>query len=162
MTLESRVALLEAKNRRLKQVVMAAGLVVVVLTAMGQARKEGPERIEAGQFVVVDNEGRERAVLGLEDGSPVLVITNGEGRETVRLEVPSVPDKPALYFTDPGEGHRMELAMTQTGPVLHFSDQRGVRARLATNELNAPLLAVYDDTGRSLFEVSKSGVKPGP
>jgi hypothetical protein len=162
MTLESRVARLEAKNRRLTQVAMAVCLVVAVAAAMGQASKEGPERIEAPQFVVIDDKGRERAVLGLDDGSPVLVITNGEGRETVRLEVPSVPDKPALYFIDPREGHRMELAMTQTGPVLHFSDQRGVRARLATNELNAPLLAIYDDTGRSLFEVSKTGVKPGP
>ena len=51
--------------------------------------------------------------------------------------------------------------MTQTGPVLHLSDLQGVRARLATNELNAPLFAVYDDAGRGLFEVSKSGVKPG-
>ena len=44
--------------------------------------------------------------------------------------------------------------MTQTGPVLHFNDRTGNRIRLATNELNAPLAAVYDAEGKKVFEVT--------
>ena len=35
--------------------------------------------------------------------------------------------------------------MTMNGPVLHFNDRTGTRVRLAANELNAPLAAIYDE-----------------
>ena len=44
--------------------------------------------------------------------------------------------------------------MTQNGPVIHLNDRAGNRLRLATNELNAPLAAVYDEGGKVLFQVS--------
>jgi hypothetical protein len=44
--------------------------------------------------------------------------------------------------------------MTQNGPVIHLNDRRGNRVRLATNELNAPLAAVYDEEGKLLFQVT--------
>ena len=40
--------------------------------------------------------------------------------------------------------------------MLHLSDPGKLRARVATNELNAPLVGIYDDAGKTLFEVSAS------
>jgi hypothetical protein len=37
---------------------------------------------------------------------------------------------------------------------VHLSDKSGPRVRLATNELNAPLVAVYDEKAKVLFQVS--------
>ena len=44
--------------------------------------------------------------------------------------------------------------MNINGPVLHFTDKTGTRVRLAANELNAPLAAIYDEYGEQLFKVS--------
>lgn len=72
----------------------------------------------------------------------------------MRLQVPKFPDKPSLYLGDPSQSAKVELAMTMNGPVLHFTDKTGTRVRLAANELNAPLAAIYDEEGEQLFKVS--------
>jgi len=92
--------------------------------------------------------------FAMENGGPAFVLTDSKGKGVIRLQVPKVPDKAALYLSDPTESTDAELAMTQTGPVLHFNDRVGNRIRLATNELNAPLAAVYDAEGKKVFEVT--------
>jgi len=154
MDLAARVEKLERENRRLKRLAGCGAAVACAVLAMGQAAPE-PKTIEAARFVVVDDAGRERMVLGMDESGPALVIHSSQGREAVRLDVPSVTDKPALYLDDVPAAARLEMGLTMNGPVIHLTDSTGVRARLATNELNAPLFAVYDDEGRSLFEVSK-------
>ena len=154
MDLAARVEKLECENRRLKRLAGCGAAIACAVLAMGQAAPE-PKTIEAARFVVVDDAGRERMVLGMDESGPALVIRSSQGRESVRLDVPSVTDKPALYLDDVPAAARLELGLTMNGPVIHLTDSTGVRARLATNELNAPLFAVYDDEGRSLFEVSK-------
>ena len=133
---------------------MAACLLAV---GLGWQPEEQPaaDELRARRLTLVDERGQAKAWLAVEDGAPELVLASAEGREAVRLEVPGVTGKPALYFFDRQEGHQAELAMTQTGPVLHFSDPQRVRLRLATNELNAPLLAVYDEHGNVLLKATK-------
>ena len=154
MDLQLRIERLERSNRRLKRVAAAVLLAAGAAVAMGQASPEKPKTLSAASFVVVDDEGRQRAVLGMEDGAPVFVFSNSAGREVVRLEVPTVGERAAMYLIDPVERSRLELAMTMNGPVIHLTDAAGPRVRLATNELNAPLAAVYDAEGKTLFEVS--------
>lgn len=156
MNLAARVEKLERENRRLKRLAGCGAAIACAVLAMGQAASEPKgNTVEASRFVVVDDDGRERMVLGMDESGPALVIRSSEGRECVRLDVPSVTDKPALYLDDVPAAARLEMGLTMNGPVIHLTDGSGVRARLATNELNAPLFAVYDDEGRSLFEVSK-------
>ncbi len=83
-----------------------------------------------------------------------MVLEDTGGRGVVQLQVPKFPNKPSLYLRDPSESSRVELAMTMNGPVLHFTDRTGTRVRLAANELNAPLAAIYDEQGEPLFKVS--------
>ena len=154
MELESRVDRLERENRRLKRLGVTALVVAGLIVGLGQARPRQPEEVRATKFVLVDEGGQQRATLGIENGGPALVLEDTTGRGVVQLQVPKIPDKPSLYLRDPRESARVELAMTMNGPVLHFTDKTGTRVRLAANELNAPLAAIYDEDGKQLFKVS--------
>lgn len=153
MNLEARLARLEAAARRWRLGATAAGIGLALVVLLGQAKPE-PTEVKAGKFTLVDEAGAPRATLALEAGGPSLVLTDARGRGAIRLSVPKVPDKGTLYLSDGEAGTDLELAMTQNGPVIHLNDRRGNRVRLATNELNAPLAAVYDEEGQVLFQVT--------
>jgi len=154
MGLEIRIEKLERENRHIKRLGLTALVVTGLIISIGQARPQQPDVIRATKFVLVDENGQQRATLGIENGGPALVLEDTNGRGVVQLQVPKIPDKPSLYLSDPRESARVELAMTMNGPVLHFTDKTGTRVRLAANELNAPLAAIYDDEGKQLFKVS--------
>jgi hypothetical protein len=154
MDLESRIELLERQNRRMKRLGLAALMIVGILACMGQSKPQPAGTLTAEKFVVVDAKGQARATLGMQDGSPQFTLTNSRGQNAVLIEVPATPDKPAIYLRDPQESAMLELAMTMNGPVIHLTDKSGVRARLATNELNAPLVGVYSAVGHELFIVT--------
>ena len=154
MELENRIDRLERENRRNKRLGLSVLVIAGLMITLGQARPQQPDVIRATKFVLVDENGQQRATLGIENGGPALVLEDTNGRGVVQLQVPKIPDKPSLYLSDPRESARVELAMTMNGPVLHFTDKTGTRVRLAANELNAPLAAIYDDEGKQLFKVS--------
>ena len=154
MELELRVNKLERENRRIKKLGLTALVAVGLIIALGQARPQQPDVIRTTKFVLVDENGQQRATLGIENGGPALVLEDTNGRGVVQLQVPKIPDKPSLYLSDPRESTRVELPMTMNVPVLHFTDKTGTRVRLAANELNAPLAAIYDEEGKQLFKVS--------
>lgn len=156
--MERRIGVLERRQKHWKQAGLLLGAAALTAIGLGQSRP-AEQVIRASRFAVVDAEGKERAWLALEDGSPTLVLTNSQGKAVLRCDVPAIPDKAAFYLIDPVERSGMELAMTMNGPVIHLTDASGVRARLATNELNAPLVAVYDEKGRLKFDVT-SKAKP--
>ncbi|HZL91973.1 MAG TPA: hypothetical protein VFB96_26620 [Pirellulaceae bacterium] len=153
MNLETRIERLERGDRRWRLAATVAGAGLALVVFMGQARPE-PGEVKARKFVLVDDEGTSRATLAMEAGGPSLVLTDARGRGAIRLSVPKVPDKGTLYLSDGEARSDLELAMTQNGPVIHLNDKRGNRVRLATNELNAPLAAVYDEEGKLLFQVT--------
>jgi hypothetical protein len=153
MNLEARFDRLEQAARHWRLAAIAAGIALGLALFLGQAKPEGAE-VKASKFTLVDDAGNARATLAMEAGGPSLVLTDAHGRGAIRLSVPKVPDKGTLYLSDGEAGADLELAMTQNGPVIHLNDRRGNRVRLATNELNAPLAAVYDEQGKMLFQVS--------
>ncbi len=153
MNLEGRIARLERSTRIWRLAAIMAGIALALTVFMGQAKPE-PTEVKANKFVLVDEAGSSRATLAIEAGGPSLVLTDGRGRGAIRLSVPKVPDKGTLYLSDGEAGADLELAMTQNGPVIHLNDRKGNRVRLATNELNAPLAAVYDEEGKALFQVT--------
>ena len=153
--LQHRLEVLERKQRRTQRGLLASVVALGLVVTLGQAApKKAPKTIRASQFMVVDGKGRTRASLGMSGGGPELVLMNSRGRGLFQVRVPKIPEKAALYMHDPKSRSGMELAMTTNGPVLHFTDKQGTRLRLATNELNAPLAAVYDAKGKLLFKVS--------
>jgi hypothetical protein len=153
MDTDLRLARLERELIRWRVLAIFAAIGLGLCLFLGQAKPE-PVEVKAAKFTLVDEQGMSRGTFAMENGGPALVLTDSRGKGVIRLQVPKVPDKAALYLTDPTESTDAELAMTQTGPVLHFNDRSGNRVRLATNELNAPLAAVYDAEGKKIFEVT--------
>lgn len=153
MDTNDRLSRLEVESRRWRtfSLLMAIGLGLCLF--LGQAKPEATE-VNAAKFTLVDEQGMSRGTFAMENGGPAFVLIDSKGKGVIRLQVPKVPDKAALYLSDPTESTDAELAMTQTGPVLHFNDRVGNRIRLATNELNAPLAAVYDAEGKKVFEAT--------
>ena len=153
MNVEARLAQLERSARRWRLGAACAGICLGLAVLLGQAKPE-PTEVKAGKFTLVDKAGTPRGTLAMEAEGPSLVLTDARGGGAIRLSVPKVPDKGTLYLSDGEAGTGLELAMTQNGPVIHLNDRTGNRLRLATNELNAPLAAVYDEGGKVLFQVS--------
>ena len=89
-----------------------------------------PQRtVEANEFVLRDLEGKKRAVLGLEDGQPNLVLFDASGNAKVLLA--STEDGPGLVFYVNGKV-RAVLDVMPDGPRLVFYDeQKEVRAIMA-------------------------------
>ena len=90
-----RIEALERQNRRLKQFAASVLLFLATFAVMGVS---GPSRtIEAQRFVLTDSVGRTRAVLGLEKGSPTLILYTDKGKPGVQLvEYGSENPVPAL------------------------------------------------------------------
>lgn len=153
MDTNHRLARLERELSRWRALAMLTAIGLGLCLFLGQAKPE-PGELKATKFTLVDEQGMSRGTFAMENGGPALVLTDSRGKGVIRLQVPKVPDKAALYLSDPIESMDAELAMTQTGPVLHFNDRVGNRIRLATNELNAPLAAVYDAEGKKVFEAT--------
>ena len=153
MDTNDRLSRLERDSRRWRSAALLLAIALGLCLFLGQAKPQ-PGEVKATKFTLVDEQGMSRGTLAMENGGPALVLTDSRGKGVIRLQVPKVPDKAAFYLTDPTESTDAELAMTQTGPVLHFNDRIGNRIRLATNELNAPLAAVYDAEGKKVFEVT--------
>src|SRR5436190_19742762 len=148
-----RLTRLEQESRRWRATAVCLAIALGLCLFLGQAKPQ-PSEVKAAKFTLVDEQGIPRGTLAMENGGPAFVLTDSKGKGVIRLQVPKVPDKAALYLSDPTESTDAEFAMTQTGPVLHFNDRVGNRIRLATNELNAPLAAVYDAEGKKVFEVT--------
>jgi len=80
--LAGRVAYLERENRNLRRWLVATGLAVCATILLGQATAATttPQVLEARRFVLKDDQGRERAVLGLgADGSARLTFFPQDG-----------------------------------------------------------------------------------
>lgn len=88
-TLETRLARLEADNRRLRRgaVAVAALLVAASLTAMRSAPAV-PEVLSAKSFELVDNSGRLRATWRVrDDGVVAMAVLDESGEQLTALEL---------------------------------------------------------------------------
>jgi hypothetical protein len=157
MTTFERLDRLERDLRRWKLACLCLVAAVGAVGGLGAAVLNDDAPFRTSRLEVVDDNGHPRAWLATADDDVEFVLTAPDGREAMRLEVPHAVRRPSLYLYDRAEGHMAELTLTQTGPVLHFSDRQRVRLRLATNELNAPLVEVVDAEGKQLFAVTHDG-----
>jgi hypothetical protein len=113
MNLEARIERLERVNRRCRTMAIVVGTLLVTAAMMGQAQPRKPQAVQAERFVVVDGEGKERAVLGMNEEAPTLWLNNRHGKPVLLVEVPKVVDQPGVFFLDADGKTRMELALTQ-------------------------------------------------
>ncbi|MFO0905987.1 MAG: hypothetical protein U0939_23470 [Pirellulales bacterium] len=82
--LEQRLHRLERDHRRLKQLIVSAGVIVATAALMGaRSYCSSYSTIQAQSFVLVDNSGARRAELAMEAGQPHLKMYAEDGNSAV-------------------------------------------------------------------------------
>ena len=118
---------LERENRRLKRVAVTLLTGIAALAMMGQAVPKS-RIVEAEKFILKDANGRRRAELGLQDGSPGLYIYSQAGQ--LREELKDSDKTVGLGLIDNGTP-RVVLALSQAGQVgLGLQDKDGTARAL--------------------------------
>ena len=103
-TLAGRLDDLERQNRRLKQILVAA---VVLLGAVGARAQVAPAAVTGDRFVLVDAQNRTRATID------TAAAATGAGRY------------PMLTFLDPAGRPRLRLGLASRGALLEIVDENG-------------------------------------
>ncbi len=133
----------ERANRWMKRLGGFALLVLLSVPLLGQAASENI--VKAEKFVLVDKDGKERAVLGMGENDPYAMLS---GREV----------GPHLALMDRDGKRRIELALWPEGsPSLFLMDRNGEpRASLAVGPDGLSKLILFDEDGDKLFEMPRS------
>ena len=85
MTTEERLARLERNNRWLTLALVLAGLAAMMFgPAYMQLPKAVSKKVTAGRFVLVDDNGKKRAVLEVGKDGPSLTLNDDNGKNLVR------------------------------------------------------------------------------
>ncbi len=151
----------EARRWRLAAVVVGVVLGLVVLVGATPPAPVADE-IRARRFVVVDEAGKTRALLGVEDGEARLALHHETGRRLASLQVHSTGTS-ALYLAGKNGADRAWLEVAGDAPRLVFRDEfarqrvvlgaftisytTGVNERRPTSSL-----VLFDKDGKVLFK----------
>ena len=166
LTVTSRV---EALERRLKLIAIAtvaavaasiglAGTAVYLTWSAGVRLRQGG--IEARRFALVDEHGRARAVLSVqENGGASLYLTDATGTPRATLGV-GRDGVPAVGLGDKDGTLRAAMAVAADGggSIGFLDGHQNVRARLGLRPDAVPALDIFDDAQRDRVLLS---VEPG-
>ena len=155
-----RLERLERQNRRLRLVVAwlvfltlaLAAIGVFVLLPVGKDVKEF-QTIETGCFRLLDEQGRTRGELSMNDQLPGLVIFSRGGSPRVSL-MENTGGAVALFLYDEWDGQhlsrRVELLASPKGTNLVFYDEKDVdRAKLIVDP-KGTRLELFDERGKEI------------
>ena len=185
--LHRRLERLETSNRRLK---MAAGLVIllgIAFVTMGSGSEAVPEAkvtktVKAESFIVVDEDGNERAFLGTtpadgsvlilrdrkknarvslvsaEDGTSAVLLGNQTGTPHLLLRVRPWAT-PSIELADGERRRRLKLALGGDGsPAITFMKVgRNPRMKLSLDGDGSPALVMNDGAFRSRVTLDLTG-----
>ena len=127
--LEERIERLERRSQWLMLFAVGLGVIAVSIWKGGDLlRWNGPEakavpNIYAAGFALVDAEGRERAVLKLQDRGPVLGFIDTEG--TLRLAVGLEDEQGSLTLYDADGRPRLGCTTIEKGAGISILGQDG-------------------------------------
>jgi len=137
MTIEERLAKLEAQNHRLKRGVAAGLVVVVALLCMAQARPS-PPALEASQIVLRDAQGRARLSIEVaRDGNPAINILDQEGRLRSSLGPHGIS-----FYDETGR-----MRTTLMSDLLYMSDERAHEIAHLQGDMHGVELLLFSGLG---------------
>ena len=156
MTQEQRMIELERQYRRLRRTgttvlvtVLVALVVCVGLLATGRAGAQNgpkPSAITGSEFRLVDSSGVTRAVLTMENGSPLLRFLDQKGKS--RAVVGLQEYGPSLVLIRENGRPGASIGVGRMGPAMAFGDSAGyVRFMLTVDTTGAPKMVLKDTTG---------------
>jgi len=120
-SIKERLEKLERQNRWFKRTGLAALLLAAAVVVMGQAH---PSRtVTANKFVLLDSQGRTRAVLQADSIRATLTFMDGAGRKRIVLGGGTGPVGNAYAYLELGEAAAHEQgALTTPGGEVTLSD----------------------------------------
>jgi hypothetical protein len=127
-SIERRTAGLQKENRMLKMLLMAAtaGFCVVLMLGAAAVRKDANlGKVSATRLAIVDESGREVAVLGQGENGNGLQILTAEGKKGVALGIGKDGQSAGLAVFDSQEMPRVGLGMKESVPSLALTDAAG-------------------------------------
>lgn len=133
--------------------------VVAWLVANKSKKLSRDKVVQARDFVVIDNEGRTRATLGMGPTGPVLELSGETGKVRVLLGM----DKgiPALVLGDEHGNDRIMLHVNPIGPCLALLDSsKNIQVALQGNVVGGATLTFYDDKQKPRLDISQTGPLP--
>ena len=120
----------------------------LVVTAGMERTEAVPEVVKARQFLLVDENGKERAGLSMGKDGPVLVLVDENGKERAGLSMGK--DGPGLALMDENEKPRAVLGMGKDGVVLSLMDENGKQgAVLRVKKVEGSFLGLRDENGKT-------------
>jgi hypothetical protein len=149
MTAEDRLARLERESRYWRRLACVLIGVIGVVVLMGQGKAADPEHVKVRSLRVVDGEGRQRILLGVNDDGPELWM--GEFSDTGIIPVKiRAGSRPGVYLLDNRRRGRSSLILAEDGtPVLVMRDgDTKAKLQLMVNE-GKPSCDCRDRTGLS-------------
>ena len=160
MTIEERVKKLEgeltAAKRRNRW--MLGGAALLLLGCLTIAATPGDQKIiRAQQFIVVNDQGRECAMLGVSQDLPYLGMFDANDKCRIVLNVS--PVGPELHILDENNKNRVILGMGTNGPALCMLDAKDkTRVVLNVSPPVGPQLTLSDENSpRASLFVDKDG-----
>jgi hypothetical protein len=150
---KSRSEAADARRRRLSGlVVSAAGVVGVILCVAltAGATGKGVRALSASHYVVIDANGRHRAVFGrAEDGEPFWSLRDPAGK-TVAVCAFKLDGRVAVALSDTKGTQRAILGLAKEGePFLTLRDKAGKdRLAFGLKDDGTPTITMIDDKGR--------------
>ena len=144
-----RLERLEKQNRRLKSVAALFMIFTSSLILISAAGHKG-HTVEAKQFVLKDDEGNTRAVLGMRSAGPGLTLYAADG-DKVQALLTVLQTGPVLGLYDADGTTRALLGVTPKGASLTFNDAEGkLRAEMSFSG-DAPQLTFFDRDGNPVY-----------
>lgn len=169
---------IRALKRRLYSVLCGSIAVMTVLVFLGvfvqYASSQSPV-VRTRRVEIVDSGGKNRIVLGVESGSPTLMLFDHLGKQRAGMFI--LPDgdpalgladgtgririglgvrrdgSPTLALRDAAGKVRVEMDFNSERPVLRFLDGSGqVRLGIAVTSDGSAGIQIYDPAGRVLFQ----------
>jgi hypothetical protein len=173
MTIEERLANLELQLGRVRRrnhwylgmiVVLAGGLIVPMISdttnprAMAQAPGTAKE-IRANKFVLVDQNGKTRASLEINELGPTLALKDGKGKDRVLLSVWK-ESSPCLHLIDDNGIYRVSLSAA-AGSDLILRDEKSYPSFVVSSYGTGCEITMAEATGQfsSTFFVKDIGAK---
>ena len=148
--LEHQQVKLQRSNRRLRMMTGAMLLFSGAMVLMAQNTPEIVDSVDARQFVLHDNGGKVRAVLGMtDDGAVGLNLVDSKDRSRITLDVAS-NGTPGLDFFDQDGKMRATLAMGPEGNagVGLYGPDGHLRTSIDVPAGKIPGIAFYNQEGK--------------
>lgn len=126
MTLEDRLTRLERKNRRLTLAMLLTGVAAALVVTIGAARPEAVrDVVRAHSFVLLDENGKMRALLAVTENEPMLGLADENGR--VRAGMAIDKGSPRFVLWDENSTEQASLSLSKKGPGLQLGSKEMMR-----------------------------------